>query len=191
MTDIVNHDPLCFRSRGIDLLNPLSQVCICNKIGQARSEGYKKGWDDAARFASQQSEARLSRNPRRTSVQAVQRNADSIKGLQRDVYNALAVAGYFGYTDFDLEDITGRSHQSVSAARNALMMAGLVTDSGKTRPNARGNPSIVWILASPESKETNAGTADPGPVDLVHTCNGVSPTVATDCPACVDEFWAG
>jgi len=83
-------------------------------------------------------------------------------------------------TDFDLEDALGRSHQSVSAARNTLMNAGLVTDSGKTRPNARGNRCIVWVVSSPSSKDENDPQPDPVPV----------PPSPTDppCPDCGDKL---
>ena len=121
---------------------------------QAQSDAYQKGWRDASSFAAQQAEARLSKRAQRTSRQAVARNADAIKGIQREIYNLLEKTPS-GYTDFDLEDVTGRSHQSVSAARNALMTCGLVMDSGETRKNARGNASIVWVLSTPEVREND------------------------------------
>lgn len=49
-----------------------------------------------------------------------------------------------GCTDDELEEITGWSHQSVSAGRNTLMEDGLIIDSGKTRPTRYGNDAIVW-----------------------------------------------
>lgn len=49
-----------------------------------------------------------------------------------------------GLTDYDLEDLTGRSHQSVSATRNGLVKDGWLAASGQTRRNRFGNDAIVW-----------------------------------------------
>jgi len=51
-----------------------------------------------------------------------------------------------GLTDMEIEDITGFPHQSASAARRGLVVAGLVEDSGKRRKNSRGNDAAVWRL---------------------------------------------
>ena len=156
--------------------------------GQRESDAYKRGWDDCAKFAAEQAKARLSKNARSTSRQAVARNSDIIKGVQADVYAAISRQPL---TDFDLEDLLGRTHQSVSAARNALMMAGLITDSGERRKNRRGNNCIVWMLSSPSSKEEDDRTAPVVPVAHVHTCNGVRPTSVDTCPACLAERGQG
>ena len=51
-----------------------------------------------------------------------------------------------GLTDYDLEALTGRTHQSVSATRKlSLVDRGLVVDSGRRRLNQYGNLAIVWI----------------------------------------------
>lgn len=49
-----------------------------------------------------------------------------------------------GATDDELEYATGKSHQSVSAARNALLEDDLIFDSGERRPTRYGNDAIVW-----------------------------------------------
>ena len=49
-----------------------------------------------------------------------------------------------GLTDDDLEIVSKRSHQSVSAARNHLVKRGYLTNSGKTRKNRWGNDAVVW-----------------------------------------------
>jgi hypothetical protein len=49
-----------------------------------------------------------------------------------------------GRTDDEIEVMLGRSHQSVSAARNHLVKRGYLTDSGKTRKNRWNNDAIVW-----------------------------------------------
>ena len=50
-----------------------------------------------------------------------------------------------GWTDDELEQRTGRSHQSVSATRNTLMRKGYVVDSGNRRKTRSGNDAIVWV----------------------------------------------
>lgn len=52
-----------------------------------------------------------------------------------------------GYTDEQLERRLGKSHQTVSSARNWLVKAGWVTDSGVRRRNAGSKrDAIVWTL---------------------------------------------
>lgn len=50
-----------------------------------------------------------------------------------------------GLTDDDLEVLTNRAHQSVSAARNHLVKRGYVTDSGQRRKNRYNNDAVVWV----------------------------------------------
>lgn len=50
-----------------------------------------------------------------------------------------------GHTDDELEELTGRTHQSVSATRNTLMRKGYVIDSGLRRKTRSGNPAIVYV----------------------------------------------
>ena len=58
-----------------------------------------------------------------------------------------------GLTDDDLERITGRSHQSVSAARNSLVRDGWLTPASGplgpvVRPTRFGNDATVWVLSA-------------------------------------------
>jgi hypothetical protein len=55
-----------------------------------------------------------------------------------------------GRTDDEIEVMIGRSHQSVSAARNHLVKRGYLTDSGKTRINRWGNQATVWQYTGKE-----------------------------------------
>jgi hypothetical protein len=48
------------------------------------------------------------------------------------------------YTCDEIERITGRAHQSASAAINTLMRRGLVTDSDTKRRTRYGNWAILW-----------------------------------------------
>ncbi len=164
----------------------------------AMRSAYNRGWNECTIMVLAQRKAALSKRAQRTSKAAVARNADSIKGMQKAVYDAIS-RNPLGLTDFDLEDALGRSHQSVSAARNTLMNAGLVTDSGKTRPNARGNRCIVWVVSSPSSKDVDVPQHDPVPVPstgpnggrttitVTHTCHASGLYYDNSCAACVIE----
>lgn len=70
----------------------------------------------------------------------------------------VASSGAHGMTDYDLEDRTMRSHQSVSATRNGLVADGWLAPatypSGvpRERMNRHGNPAQVWV-ATPAAIE--------------------------------------
>lgn len=64
--------------------------------------------------------------------------------LRRAVYDLIVAAGSRGMSDDDLEVATGRTHQSVSGARNTLAADALIVDSGARRDNRYSNPVIVW-----------------------------------------------
>jgi hypothetical protein len=49
-----------------------------------------------------------------------------------------------GHTDDELEEWTGRTHQSVSAARRNGVIKGLIYDTGEKRKTRSGNDAIVW-----------------------------------------------
>jgi hypothetical protein len=53
-----------------------------------------------------------------------------------------------GYTDAQMERRLNKSHQTVSSARNWLVQAGWVIDSGERRPNPSGRPATVWALST-------------------------------------------
>jgi hypothetical protein len=55
-----------------------------------------------------------------------------------------------GMTDDDVERSLGRSHQSVSAARNHLVKRGYITDSGETAKNRWNNDAVVWRYTGKE-----------------------------------------
>lgn len=62
---------------------------------------------------------------------------------RREVYDLIRKANA-GLTDDELEQISGRSHQSISATRNSLMVDGLIYDSREQRLTRYGNDAIVW-----------------------------------------------
>lgn len=101
-----------------------------------------------------------------------------------------------GLTDMEIEDITGLPHQSASAARRGLVVAGLAEDSGKRRKNSRGNDAAVWRLASPYRKESHVRTDPDHPVTssgpnggrttaaVYHTCHRSGLYFDPACAAC-------
>lgn len=67
-------------------------------------------------------------------------------GTQRHhLLRCLVQAGDRGATDDDLGALSRLDLNSVRPRRLELVEAGYVTDSGDTRPSARGNPAVVWL----------------------------------------------
>lgn len=63
--------------------------------------------------------------------------------LRRRIVEAV-LASRDGLTDYQLEEATGRTHQSVSSARNGLVNDSWLVNTGRTRMNRHGNEAIVW-----------------------------------------------
>ena len=80
-----------------------------------------------------------------TSQQMQQRMMPRSGTLRRQLFDLIATHG--GLSDYELEQHTGRSHQSVSASRNTLMNDGFIEDSGWRRLNGFGNACIVWQVS--------------------------------------------
>lgn len=55
-----------------------------------------------------------------------------------------------GATCAEVEAALGLEHQTASAQISHMAKSGLVTDSGQTRPNAKGRRCIVWTVATRE-----------------------------------------
>ena len=51
-----------------------------------------------------------------------------------------------GATCNEIEDVTGRKHQTASAAIRGLVIGGCLVDSGIRRANAGGRRCNVWVL---------------------------------------------
>lgn len=86
---------------------------------------------------------RLSARPTDTQRKAAERKRPRSGTQQALILDLITVYG--GLTDEQIEELTGHSHQSASAARNALMNKGWVLDSGQRRKNRNGNEAIIWI----------------------------------------------
>ena len=81
----------------------------------------------------------------RTSLEALLSVEPHIKSINRAVYSYIQHCGLNGATDQEIEAVTRIDGNSVRPSRGALVQKGLVFDSGRTRPNAKGNNCIVWI----------------------------------------------
>lgn len=67
-------------------------------------------------------------------------------GTQRAaVLLAIDVAGDYGRTDYELERNLGLKRPSPGNRRGELVDAGLVEDSGRTRPTDTGHAAVVWV----------------------------------------------
>lgn len=80
----------------------------------------------------------------KTALDAARKALPKTGSRRHEVFRTIETAGEYGVTDDELEKITGRSHQSVSATRNSLMKDGLIEDSGRRRRTQWGNEAIAW-----------------------------------------------
>lgn len=67
--------------------------------------------------------------------------------IRRAVFGVIAKAGTRGATDDEIERELGRTHQTVSGARNTLTRDDLVRDSGLRRKTRQGHDAIAWVLS--------------------------------------------
>ena len=81
----------------------------------------------------------------RTSLEALLAVEAHIGSINRTVYAYIESRGVDGATDQEVESVTRIDGNSVRPSRGSLVKQGLVFDSGRTRPNAKGNSCIVWI----------------------------------------------
>ncbi len=84
-------------------------------------------------------------NYQRTSLEALLAVEPHIGSINRAVYSFIESRGLEGATDQEVESVTRIDGNSVRPSRGSLVKQGLVFDSGRTRPNAKGNNCIVWI----------------------------------------------
>lgn len=62
-----------------------------------------------------------------------------------------------GFTDAQLERRLNRTHQTVSSARNWLVNAGWLQDSGRRFPTPSGRMAVVWELTSAAHRQLTEG----------------------------------
>jgi hypothetical protein len=84
----------------------------------------------------------------KTSADAATKILPKTGSLRRAVYEAIANHG--GLADFELEQLLGGKHQSISASRRSLVIDKFIVDSGQTRYNEGGNECTVWVTPSTE-----------------------------------------
>lgn len=72
---------------------------------------------------------------------------------RKEAFDVIRNAGVRGLTDDEMEGVTGRSHQALSATRNTLMNDGLIVDSGQRRPTRYGHPAIAWCAVGYEQSD--------------------------------------
>ena len=81
----------------------------------------------------------------RTSLEALLAVEPHIGSINRAVYSYIESRGVDGATDQEIESVTHIDGNSVRPSRGSLVKMRLVIDSGRTRPNAKGNNCIVWL----------------------------------------------
>lgn len=86
----------------------------------------------------------------KTSQQAAEKVLPKTGSMRRAIYEAIANHG--GLADFEIEQLLGGKHQSISAGRRGLVIDKFIADSGKTRKNETGNECTVWIVTPTDWK---------------------------------------
>jgi hypothetical protein len=72
-------------------------------------------------------------------------------------YEVVRFLEHRGRTDDELESLTGRPHQTISSARNWLVQAGWVQDSGNRHKTRSGRPAVVWVLTRAAYEQLKGG----------------------------------
>lgn len=82
-----------------------------------------------------------------TSREAAESMEPHAGTLEARVLEAIRFSCSAGLTDDEVEQLLGLSHQTTSARRRALVIRGLVKDSGRRRKTRSGRNATVWIAA--------------------------------------------
>lgn len=83
----------------------------------------------------------------RTSRAAAEAIADGAPTLRRRVFGALEAAAPDGMTDEEMQVALRMSANTQRPRRVELERAGLVEDSGRTRPTRAGRLAVVWVAS--------------------------------------------
>ena len=86
----------------------------------------------------------------RTSIAAKLKVEPRMGSINQKVYDYIKSRKYYGATDQEVEAALGLDGNTVRPSRGSLVKKGLVSDSGKTRQNQKGNDCIVWVVKDPE-----------------------------------------
>jgi hypothetical protein len=127
-----------------------TRTCTC---GLPRSNRRHISASPAAAPTAQGFLPRVGMNHPQTSYDAASRVAPRQGTIRASILHAIGVRTH-GATDDELESLLGKSHQSVSAARNALMNDGLIhpladgQGTVTTRSTRGGTEATVWVLTA-------------------------------------------
>ena len=81
----------------------------------------------------------------RTSVEAATLIRPAVETARGRVLDALTAAGPAGLTDLEMQRRLMMDANTQRPRRVELVKAGLVVDSGKTRPTGNGRKATVWV----------------------------------------------
>lgn len=81
----------------------------------------------------------------RTSLEARKKIEPRIGSINKKIYEYILNTGLAGATDQEIEKVLHLDGNTVRPCRGSLVKKFLVSDSGRTRPNEKGNDCIVWI----------------------------------------------
>lgn len=80
-----------------------------------------------------------------TSRAAAESVTAHVPRLEQMVLDSVAAAGPDGRTCYEVEFMTGLSHQTASARITSLSRRGALVDSGQRRLTITGRKAIVWV----------------------------------------------
>lgn len=80
------------------------------------------------------------------AAEAIEPRADT---LRAQVLDYLRMCNVNGATDEEMQLALGMNPSTQRPRRVELVNAGLVVDSGRTRPTASGRAAVVWVVAKP------------------------------------------
>jgi len=84
-----------------------------------------------------------------TSESAAEQAAPFRMSLSNQVLAVIKRAGSHGVTDDEVEVRLDLRHQTASARRRELVLAGVIKDSGNRRPTRSGRQATVWTWIQP------------------------------------------
>jgi predicted transcriptional regulator len=80
-----------------------------------------------------------------TSKAAAVSMEDSAPSMRQRVLRFIAANGASGTTDDAIESALGLRHQSASARRRELVLAGFIADSGRREKTRSGRSAVLWV----------------------------------------------
>jgi hypothetical protein len=81
----------------------------------------------------------------RTSIAAKIKIAPKMGSINAKVYDFIVNRGLDGATDQEMEMFLHLDGNTIRPTRGGLVKKGLVSDTGRTRKNNKGNDCIVWV----------------------------------------------